>query len=247
MEALLANPELLASLEQIEMFRNISEDLTAMISTNKELRQKTLAKDKLTNDEKARKHDAGKRRDNLKKRLQRFVTRIPAFMYLTDDREKALQDIITQLEPGLFQKVTGLTLSDFEQLVNANVFNDSKMNDAVWKFRTFEEPSLHYGGDTETAARTVGGWTLRRDEKFALLIEAGVLNPGDTLTAADGTAEAVVTEDFGIAVGGIRQETPDDAAAAASEGRVTDGWAYWTATTGYGPGTLAELAQLVTT
>jgi len=247
MEALLANPELLASLEQIEMFRNITEDLTAMISTNKELRQKTLAKEKLTEDEKAHKDDAGKRRDNLKKRLQRFVTRIPAFMYLTDEREKALRDIITQLEPGLFQKVTGLTVGDFEQLVNANVFNDAKMNDAVWKFRTFEEPSLHYGDGAETTARTVGGWTLRRDEKFALLVEAGVLSPGDTLTSADGTAEAVVTEDFALAVGGIRQETPDDAAAAASEGRVTDGWAYWTATTGYGPGTLAELAQLVTT
>ena len=29
-------------------------------------------------------------------------------MYLTDFREQCLKDIITQLEPGLFKKVTGL-------------------------------------------------------------------------------------------------------------------------------------------
>ncbi|MCZ2813829.1 GIY-YIG nuclease family protein [Modestobacter sp. VKM Ac-2979] len=244
MEALLANPDLLASLEQIEMFRNITDDLTAMISTNKELRQKTLAKEKLSGEEKARKDDAAKRRDNLKKRLQRFITRIPAFMYLTDDREKAIRDIVTQLEPQLFERVTGLTLADFEQLVNAGVFNDSKMNDAVWKFRTFEEPSLHYGESEDTAPRTVGGWTLRRDEQFALLVDTEVLRPGDTLTGASG-AQAMITEDYGILVGGIRQDGPDAAAKAATNSAVTDGWTYWSASTGYGDGSLAELHALV--
>ena len=46
MEALLANTELLTSLEKIEAFRNITNDLTAMISSNKELKRKKLAKDK---------------------------------------------------------------------------------------------------------------------------------------------------------------------------------------------------------
>ena len=246
MEALIANPELLASLEQIEMFRNITDDLTAMISTNKELRQKTLAKDKLTKEEKASKDDAAKTRENLKKRLQRFITRIPAFMYLTDDREKTIKDIITQIEPELFEKVTGLTLKDFGQLVNANVFNDSKMNDAVWKFRTFEEPSLHYGQD-ETAARTIGGWNVRRDERFARLIDSEILQPGDSLTTTADYAfqhSAVVTADYGVAVEGIRYESPDAAAEAASEGEVHDGWKYWVAESSYGTGSLAELAAL---
>ncbi len=245
MEALVANPELLASLEQIEMFRNITDDLTALISTNKELRQKSLAKEKLTKEEKAAKDDAAKRRDNLKKRLQRFITRIPAFMYLTDDREKTVRDIILQVEPDLFQAVTGLTLKDFEQMVDARVFNDSKMNDAVWKFRTFEEPSLQYGAVGEAAPRTVGGWTLRRDEKFAQLVDAAVLSPGDVLTGLDGT-EACVTEDYGISVGGIRQESPDTAAAAATLDRAADGWKFWTAKTEFGEGTLAELFDLLT-
>ena len=90
---MLGNPELLESLEQIEMFRNVTTDLTTMITTNKELRQKVLAKEKLTEDEKKRMDDGVKRRDNLKKRLQRLITRIPAFMYLTDYREKTIKDL----------------------------------------------------------------------------------------------------------------------------------------------------------
>jgi hypothetical protein len=179
--SLLGNPELLESLEQIEMFRNVTTDLTTMITTNKELRQKVLAKEKLTEDEKKRMDDGVKRRDNLKKRLQRLITRIPAFMYLTDYREKTIKDIVTRLEPDLFQRVTGLILKDFEQLVDAKVFNDSKMNDAVWKFRSFEEPSLRYG-ELGEVPRAIGGWSLLRDERFARLIEDRLLRPGDVLT-----------------------------------------------------------------
>ena len=38
--------------------------------------------------------------------------RLPIFMYLTDYRERCLKDIITQLEPALFKKVTGLAMKD---------------------------------------------------------------------------------------------------------------------------------------
>ena len=34
-------------------------------------------------------------------------------MYLTDYRERSLKDVITQLEPGLFKKVTGLECQGF--------------------------------------------------------------------------------------------------------------------------------------
>jgi hypothetical protein len=37
-------------------------------------------------------------------------------MYLTDYRERSLKDVITQLEPGLFKKATGLAVKDFELL-----------------------------------------------------------------------------------------------------------------------------------
>lgn len=242
MESLLANPALLESLEQIEMFRNITNDLTTMISTNKELRQKKLSNEKLTKDESGRKDDAAKRRETLKKKLQRLITRVPAFMYLTDHREKTIKDIIEQLEPALFEKVTGLTLADFAQLVDARVFNDAKMNDAVWKFRSFEEPSLGYGSVREEP-ETLGGWTLRRNEDFARLIETGQINPGETIWVMDGVERfnALVTDDFGISVDGLRFEDPDDAMAAATAGSVTDGWKNWIVSTASGDKRLSEL------
>lgn len=245
MENLLSNPELLASLEQIEMFRNITNDLTALVNTTKELKKKKLAKERFSDEEKERTKEATKKREDLKKRLQRFLTRIPAFMYLTDDREKTIRDIITQIEPDLFQRVTRLTLDQFEELVNARVFNDSKMNDAVWKFRTFEEPSLSYGQHEER--RAVGGWSVRRDERFALLISEGILAPGDTLHATKGMQRVtgIITDDFGIAVNGVRYESPSEAAAAAAAQPDIDGWTFWGCSTEYGEGNLQELHALI--
>ena len=65
----------------------------------------------------------------------KFATRIPVLMYLTDYREQCLKDVITQLEPGLFKKVTGLDVKDFELLVLLGVFNGTLMNDTVYKFK----------------------------------------------------------------------------------------------------------------
>jgi len=235
MGAILADQDLMDSLEEIEMFRNISDDLTATISSNKELREKKLAKEKLNEGEKKTKDEAAKKRQGIKEKLQRFLTRIPAFMYLTDDREKTIYDIITQVEPKLFEKTTSLSLKDFERLVRAGVFNDSKMNDAVWKFRSFEEPSLSYS-HMNTATQSVGGWNVRRDERFAELVDRGLIEPDTELVSSDGTSStrAIVTEDYGLLVGGIRYESPDQAAEAVSEGRSSDGWEFWSVDDGTG-------------
>jgi hypothetical protein len=77
-------------------------------------------------------------------------------MYLTDYREETLKDIITQLEPSLFKKVTGLSIKDFELLVSLGVFNDNLMNDAVYKFKRYEDPSLTYSGINKHAGEKVG-------------------------------------------------------------------------------------------
>ena len=76
----------------------------------------------------------------------KFATRIPVFMYLTDHRERSLKDIIMKLEPGLFKKVTGLEIIDFELLLSIGVFNGALMNDAIYKFKRYEDPSLEYAG-----------------------------------------------------------------------------------------------------
>ena len=77
-------------------------------------------------------------------------------MYLTDYREYSLKDVITKLEPDLFKKVTGLSLADFELLVSLNVFNEALMNDAVYKFKRYEDASLSYSGLDKHAGESVG-------------------------------------------------------------------------------------------
>lgn len=95
-------------------------------------------------------------RKQIQEKLIKFATRIPVFMYLTDYRERSLKDIITQLEPGLFKKVTGLDVSDFELLVSLGVFNSGLMNDAVYKFKRYEDASLEYIGINKHEGEEVG-------------------------------------------------------------------------------------------
>ena len=65
---------------------------------------------------------------------------------ISDFRENTLQDVITKLEPELFQTVTGLTVADFHLLVQLRVFNTEQMNQAVNAFRRYEDASLKYTG-----------------------------------------------------------------------------------------------------
>jgi len=67
-------------------------------------------------------------------------------MDLTDFRENTLQDVITKIEPALFETVTGLTVKDFHLLVRLKVFNTEQMNQAVFAFRRYEDASLRYSG-----------------------------------------------------------------------------------------------------
>ena len=87
-------------------------------------------------------------------------------MYLTDYRERSLKDVITQLEPGLFKKVTGLNVKDFELLCSLGVFNASLMNDAIFKFKRYEDSSLSYTGIEKHVSDEIGGWdtVIKREE-----------------------------------------------------------------------------------
>ena len=152
LERLLSNEKAMNALMNIEGFRRLNQDLETIINKSNSIKEKKqLAnereltkkeKQELTEEEKEYK---GKRKQ-IQEKLIKFATRIPIFMYLTDYRERTLKDVITQLEPGLFQKVTGLTVSDFELLVSLNVFNGPLMNDAVFKFKRYEDASLTYTG-----------------------------------------------------------------------------------------------------
>jgi len=77
-------------------------------------------------------------------------------MYLTDYRERCLKDVITQLEPGLFRKVSGSTVKEFELLVSLGVFNSALINDAVYKFKRYEDASLVYIGIDKHEGEDIG-------------------------------------------------------------------------------------------
>jgi len=95
-------------------------------------------------------------RKQIQEKLIKFATRVPIFMYLTDYRERTLRDVITQLEPALFKKVTGLVVKDFELLVSLGVFNSALMNDAVYKFKRYEDASLSYTGINRHEGEDIG-------------------------------------------------------------------------------------------
>jgi hypothetical protein len=83
-----------------------------------------------------------------------------------------LKDVITRIEPKLFKRVTGLTTADFERLISLGVFNSGLMNDAVWKFRRYEDASLRYMGIMRHGPLQMGLWdTALSEEDFQASFE----------------------------------------------------------------------------
>jgi hypothetical protein len=160
----LDSPEAMAAVERIEGWRSLGDNVIETIinksekvkdlknkAQNKELSAKE--KKQLTDEEREFKS----KRKLVQEKLIKFATRIPAFMYLTDFRENTLQDVITKIEPALFETVTGLTVTDFHLLVRLKVFNTEQMNQAVFAFRRYEDASLCYTGiDSHEGLRHYG-------------------------------------------------------------------------------------------
>ena len=159
---LMGNEKAMKALMSIEGFRSLSQDIKMIINkadSIKKAKEKANERD-LTVKEKKQLSDEEKEYKNKRKLIQekliKFATRVPIFMYLTDYREHSLKDVITQLEPGLFKKVTGLSVADFDLLVSLNVFNSSLMNDAVYKFKRYEDASLSYTGINKNQTSGIG-------------------------------------------------------------------------------------------
>lgn len=158
------------ALSRIEAFRSLNNDIQTIINKSEAVKKAKEKGEKPTPEEKKQISDAEKefksKRKEIQEKLMKFATRIPVFMFLTDYRERSLKDVITQLEPGLFKKVTGLDVKDFDLLCSLGVFNANLMNDAIFKFKRYEDASLSYTGIDKNADKAVGGWdtVLRREE-----------------------------------------------------------------------------------
>ena len=162
LEKLMRNADAMKALMNIEGFRTLNQDIETIINKSDSVKKaKAEASERdLTPTEKKQLTEEEKEYKSMRKQIQekliKFATRIPVFMYLTDYRERSLKDVIVQLEPGLFKKVTGLTQKDFELLVSLGVFNSGLMNDAVYKFKRYEDASLEYAGISKHEDENVG-------------------------------------------------------------------------------------------
>ena len=168
------NPEAMAALMNIEAFRTLNTDIEAIINKSEHVKEAKTKNEPKNPEDKKQISDEEKEFRSLRKQIQdkliKFATRIPIFMYLTDYRENTLKDVITQLEPDLFKKVTGLEVKDFSLLCEINVFNGTLMNDAIFKFKRYEDASLSYTGINKHENENVGGWDMiLKREEFDLL------------------------------------------------------------------------------
>jgi hypothetical protein len=162
LQKLMNNKAAMDALMSIEGFRSLNQDIETIINKSEAVKKaRREANDEDLSDKQkkelteAEKEYKSKRRE-IQEKLIKFATRVPVFMYLTDYRERCLKDVITQLEPALFKKVTALTIKDFELLVSLGVFNSGLMNDAVYKFKRYEDASLNYTGITKHSDQDVG-------------------------------------------------------------------------------------------
>ena len=158
--------------QDIETIINKSEAVKKMRKEKNDEELASKEKKELTENEKEYKS----KRKQIQQKLIKFATRVPIFMYLTDFRERCLRDVITQLEPGLFKKVTGLSVKDFELLVSLGVFNSALMNDAVYKFKRYEDASLEYIGINKHEDEDIGLYDT-------------VLNPADYKAVFENVSE----------------------------------------------------------
>lgn len=173
---LLSNEAAMKALMDIEGFRslNLNSDIQTILAKSekvkkaKEKGEALSAKEKkeLSEDEKEYKS----KRKMIQEKLIKFSTRIPIFMYLSEYREVCLRDVILQLEPEIFKRVTGVNVKDFELLISLGVFNGPLMNDAVYKFKRYEDSSLTYTGIDIHADEPVGGFdTVITSEEYKQL------------------------------------------------------------------------------
>lgn len=173
LQKLIGNEAAMQALMNIEGFRSLNQDIETIINKSEAIKKvKEDANDKeLSKEDKKALTKEEREYRSLRKEVQdkliKFATRVPVFMYLTDFRERSLKDVITQLEPGLFRKVTGLTVKDFELLVSLGVFNRELMNEAVFAFKRYEDSSLVYAGINKHEGKDVGGYdTVISSEEF---------------------------------------------------------------------------------
>ncbi|KIC69680.1 GIY-YIG nuclease family protein [Kocuria rhizophila] len=170
LEAVLNQPTLMDSLENIEDFRVLVDHAAEVVTNTKDLKKlKRNQGGKLTPEQRKSEKETISKRKEIREKLQKFLAKIPVFMYTTDFREEALKHVIESLDSDLFERVTGLTIEDFKTLNQIGLFNAQHLNDAIYQFKRFESASLDYALSEEERVQRhtteqVGLWDKVADE-----------------------------------------------------------------------------------
>lgn len=133
-------PKDLEILNKIVQHRKVQEDITAVVNESQLANGKNedVTRQRISAIEKETKAS----RETLKQKLRTLCTRLPHFMYLSEEREASIYDVITVIEPGLFESTTGITQEDFKRLIEVKLLDKVRLDDAVAHFRRAEEPWL---------------------------------------------------------------------------------------------------------
>jgi len=172
---LLSNEAAMKALMDIEGFRslNMNDEIETIINKSEKVKKAKAKGEELSPKEKKELTDEEKeyksKRKMIQEKLIKFSTRIPIFMYLSEYREVCLKDVIKELEPEIFKRVTGLNVKDFDLLVSLGVFNGPLMNDAVYKFKRYEDSSLSYTGIIKDYEHIGGFDTVITSEEYKRL------------------------------------------------------------------------------
>lgn len=159
--AVLEHPGLLEKLEQIEDFRALVDNARQVVTSEKKLKKARREQGgQLDPKQKQEQSETARRRKEIREKLQKFLAKVPVFMYVTDIREEALKQVIESLDSQLFERVTGLAIDDFKLLSRLGLFNAQHMNAAIYQFRSFENASLHYADEDrpEPHEERIGLW-----------------------------------------------------------------------------------------
>lgn len=163
LERLLKDGTLMEALSRVPAYRKIKAEAEKALASSREAEKLEKNKGEAGEKEaKAKKDDRKRARDAIRDRVFHLLVRIPVFMYLTDDREKCVIDVIRSIEPKLFEEVTGINVDDFNECINVGLLNADLMNDAVWAFRDFKDKSLEYSGIDRHKGEKRGGWNKVR-------------------------------------------------------------------------------------
>jgi hypothetical protein len=212
---LMASEDAMRALMSIEGFRSLNTEINGIIIASEKVKKAKASGEKMTSKEKKELTEAEKeyksKRKLIQEKLINFATRVPVFMYLTDYREYSLKDVITQLEPGLFKRVTGLDVKDFELLVSLGVFNGALMNDAVYKFKRYEDSSLSYTGIDKHANEAVGGYdTVLTREEYDKLFGSQQVSMSDMVQTFDDLPDDILDDSRSDSDMDDEDKTPDE-------------------------------------